>query len=65
MKYIMDDFTEKVFIALDNAVQNGFELDTWPADEIVTNMIMYAKGFEHRHEHKLTTSVKQWLQTNS
>lgn len=61
MKLTGEDLKKKIFESLDNAVDNGYELKEWPAENIALDLAEYDEFFESYTQPELVPHIVEWL----
>jgi hypothetical protein len=61
----MTELEQRVYTALDTAVENGYPLTEYPAEEIAVDLGTYDAQFEHTPAEVLTPIIVKWLAIRS
>lgn len=51
---------KQVFESLDNAVENGYDLKDWSAQDLAEDLSDYDSYFNDKNVDEIKTHVKQW-----
>lgn len=51
---------KQVFESLDNAVENGYDLKDWSAQDLAEDLSDYDSYFNDKNVDEIKTYVKQW-----
>lgn len=64
MKLIGEPLKAKIYESLNSAIDNGYELNDWPAEQIAQDLSEYDAFFEGYLEPELVPHIVSWLLEN-